>query len=506
MNSWFRNSWTARRHHRTLSAAHGQVEGQVNRLKWSSEMDNAKAHPAFLFLIILLFATSLCSCGRAGLAGLGDCAWIVRGMTWIDENANGQWDAGEKPAPGIRVFVRDESDLAGFWKAGTSNEAGEARLQVGVGCPHNPVVDAVAPNGYQPTTPTRIAAWITGAEDTYQFGFQRPDASLPHPFPILDYSCKVWPDIWGTDLAFGTDGSLWASSARGLMHYRHHPDPDNEPSPDYLRPPDELNPQTMGSVAPAADGSVWISTSAGVARFAGTAWKRYIADQGLTAEAHWVVASLRDGGVWARGKDGIHRYVPATDSWQGCPDLAAIDSPQWAWFTPSPDGLLYLFTQDTVYRLHGPDGNGPQERCAAPYAGLAPAKALLGRIERGTVALDGSVWLPGISAEGAILGRLDPATNDVRVFTYRSSGGALALDYIQGITAATDEAIWVGAGVDAVRLLPSTPRRPEQWQVHKLSNGRPETSGEFLTRMIPGPAGTILYVTQYSAGRCAVPH
>jgi ligand-binding sensor domain-containing protein len=468
-------------------------------------MDHANAHRAFLFVIVLLLAACLCSCVRGGLRSLGDCGWLVHGMTWIDENGNGKWDPGEEPAPGIRVFVRDEAEPERFWHAGTSNEAGEARIMVGVGCPHNPVVDAVAPDGYRPTTPTRIFAWITGDENTYQFGFQRPDASLPHPFPVLDYSCRVWPAIPGTDMAFGADGSLWASSPRGLMHYSEKPDPDNEPTPAYVKLPDALDPASLDSVAPTVDGTVWISTSAGVARFDGTSWKRYTSEQGITEETHWVVASQRDGGVWARGKDGIHRYVKGTDRWQDCTALPATDAMQWARFAPSPDGLLYLFTEDEVYRLNGPNGSGLPQRCATPYAQLAPARARLGQAADGAVALDGSVWLPGRSAEGAILGRLDPATGEVRIFTYRSSGGALALDSIQGIAAATDGGIWVGYGADAVRLLPSTPRRPEQWQVHKLSKESTETSGEFLTGMTPGPAGTILYVTSRSAGRCAVP-
>jgi sugar lactone lactonase YvrE len=70
-------------------------------------------------------------------------------------------------------------------------------------------------------------------------------------------------------------------------------------------PEDGIPGTSVNRLAAARDGSVWVTTDAGVARFDGEHWTTRFAGQWFDA-----LAIARDGTLWLTGPSGIHRLAP----------------------------------------------------------------------------------------------------------------------------------------------------------------------------------------------------
>lgn len=88
-------------------------------------------------------------------------AWV-----WEDADGDGLRDEGEEPVSGVRVVLIDRDSGKRFWSA-TTDETGRAFILVPGGSYEDSDIQFEAPDGYRPTTPTRVHA--SGAE----FGIRR---------------------------------------------------------------------------------------------------------------------------------------------------------------------------------------------------------------------------------------------------------------------------------------------------------------------------------------------
>lgn len=96
-----------------------------------------------------------------------DCIWRGTGEAWIDENADGVWEANERPLPGVQLTVNDPQ----FVIPQTTGVDGRTAFRLGLrGCTDpDLIVAASPPPGYHPTTAPALLA--RPAPIAYQFGF-----------------------------------------------------------------------------------------------------------------------------------------------------------------------------------------------------------------------------------------------------------------------------------------------------------------------------------------------
>jgi hypothetical protein len=95
--------------------------------------------------------------------------------TWRDVDGDGEKDPDESPLPWVTIqmaYERSMTDSSGRGTVGVF-KPGCARK-----CWKGESVSALVPPGYRPTTPTEVD--LTGAEDSYLFGFQ-PEAGAESP-------------------------------------------------------------------------------------------------------------------------------------------------------------------------------------------------------------------------------------------------------------------------------------------------------------------------------------
>jgi len=86
-----------------------------------------------------------------------DCFWDVTAKVWLDINANGVWEMGELPFPGVEIWAQEtpSTHVTGermTWA--TSDKAGQVKLTLWLaGCPKVLVqLHSVVPDGFQLTT------------------------------------------------------------------------------------------------------------------------------------------------------------------------------------------------------------------------------------------------------------------------------------------------------------------------------------------------------------------
>jgi ligand-binding sensor domain-containing protein len=181
-------------------------------------------------------------------------------------------------------------------------------------------------------------------------------------------------------LAFGADGTLWAATSGGLVHW-------DLGSERYTRYPFD---GFVGDLAVAADGSLWLATEYGLCHFDGTACQVYTEAEGLIDNAIrtvvvdpdgvvWVgtprgvgrfdgeawrsypsevptndLAAGTAGEVWAATSGGIGRYLPAEDSWVTYGEEHGLPSPGAQVIATSPGGEVWAYLLwEGVYRFDG---------------------------------------------------------------------------------------------------------------------------------------------------------
>ena len=209
------------------------------------------------------------------------------------------------------------------------------------------------------------------------------------------------------DLAFAPDGTLWAATGGGLVHWV----PDSGFYTRYKVQPSRLTPAPDGtlwllldgelwhfdgstamfhmapglldgairSLAVGQDGTVWIRPGQGVSRFDGRDWQDY-----PSSGAADMLALGSGGELWAAMHEGVGRYQPTEDAWviyteaDGLPGrnaqlVAASPAGQvWAYF---PGEGVYVFDSGSEET----DWARVEDPCGTRLSDLVTAK-------------DGTVW------------------------------------------------------------------------------------------------------------------
>ncbi len=168
------------------------------------------------------------------------------------------------------------------------------------------------------------------------------------------------------DLAFSPQGTLWASTSGGLVHWdltagnytryeiqagRIALDPSgalwlamqeglcrldgNRCTPFFSL--DELEARAILALAVTQEGVVWIGTTNGVSRFDGQTWKRYPSPASTNDLA--VAAS---GEVWAATSGGVGRYLPDQDSWLTYTQSDGLSNTQAQAVATGPQGDVWV--------------------------------------------------------------------------------------------------------------------------------------------------------------------
>lgn len=137
-----------------------------------------------------------------------------------------------------------------------------------------------------------------------------PGVILTHLPPLSAEESARWQqypsynDVRG--LAFAPDGSLWAATIGGVVHW----DLDTDTPTRYVIPGGPLS-HIPHQIMVTDDGSVWIATSSGLARFApgqdvSNAWRVYTVADGLPSDVVYSIA-LTPGAIWAGTETGLAR-------------------------------------------------------------------------------------------------------------------------------------------------------------------------------------------------------
>jgi ligand-binding sensor domain-containing protein len=210
-----------------------------------------------------------------------------------------------------------------------------------------------------------------------------------------------------TNMAVAPDGTLWLTTGHGVCHF------DGTTRRTYTDA-DGLIHNAVRAVAVAPDGVVWVGTERGVSLFDGRSWKSYPSN--VPTQDLAVAAS---GEVWAATAGGVGRYMPSQDAWttfteeHGLPGLEA----QVIAIGPEGDVWTYILWQG-VYRFDGKDWHAVDGITGGIVADIA-------------FATDGTPWVAtvgGTHYPGGHLAYRDGNTwNDVTSEHGLMSIGAVAL-------------------------------------------------------------------------------
>ncbi len=217
------------------------------------------------------------------------------------------------------------------------------------------------------------------------------------------------------DLAFGPDGTLWAATGGGLVHWDLRAGtytrtlveatkvalaPDGtvwlatwqavcrfdgvtcHPQAD----PEGLIDSGIRALAVDGNGVLWVGTGRGVSRFDGTSWRSY-PSQVPTND----LAVAANGEVWAATAGGVGRYLPAQDAWTTYTGEHGLPEPNGnaEVIATGPGGEVWVYILwEGVYRFNTGAGGATWRKIE-----LADSSPIAGPISGMAFAADGTPWV-----------------------------------------------------------------------------------------------------------------
>jgi streptogramin lyase len=335
-----------------------------------------------------------------------DCYWDAKVFTWIDINADGIFQEGEPPLPGVNILIDDE-------RSHVTNSVGEIQFGGGFyGCPQTGYkVTTEEPTGYRLTTAGTQFVRESGGDQSLQFGFTYlPEVPTLTPGPKHQLSCTTDARFMGQPvyaIASDKDG-LWVASSLKVarldfstnawkVYYAGEPDygspfgifvgPDESvwmiagseyhPSRTIFRLnqetwegfwPEEIGSKPIESINWAPDGRLWFSTSDQGIKIWDPHTNIWTSDASVTSVQEVLFASAGkylkiqdsgggaiapDGKVWGVSKSGTSSwegdfYDPVTQkvtespTFYGCYSDMKFDQQGGMWLATCNDGLLYI--------------------------------------------------------------------------------------------------------------------------------------------------------------------
>lgn len=214
---------------------------------------------------------------------------------------------------------------------------------------------------------------------------------------------------WIESIAIGKDGSIWAGirerNAVGFIeHGITHYTPGGSPEWETFTTTHGLANDYVRSIAVAQDGSLWFGTQEGASHYTpgGTPeWETFTATHGLIFNAIWDIVIAPDGSVWIATAGGVSHYtLDGTPEWENfTPEQGLLDENVISIAT-GQDGSVWFGTEEGL--SHYIPGDQPKWESFTTADGLA-SKDVLDVM----IAEDGSVWVG--TTQG--LSHLFPATN-----------------------------------------------------------------------------------------------
>ncbi len=391
-----------------------------------------------------------------------DCGWGGTGLAWLDENGDGRRDPGEPPLENVRFVVDDtRARRRDVCEPAVSDAAGTASFSIFMpGCPEVAFqVRAEPPAGYLPTTPQRLAADEDESGETFSFGFAyQPGLPTPTPRPAPALACTTHvvkedgPAFARSDITAieaGADGTLWvATNADRVVRF----DAGTHERTTYCKL-DGIPDAIVRALAVAPDGSVWLATNRGAARFDGVAWRAYRhAAGGGRLSMVSDVAVAPGGRVWlVTDWNDVSRYNPATDGWETdviSDSLLTSSLPIGA--VRAPTGrTVWFFGPDSIYELLRRPTGGFDWIVYKRDADDRPAGLIWLDAQDAIAAPDDVLWLSGQTDDGPSIVRWEMG-GGWTVYNHRTTGGALYGDAISGLALAPDGSLWVSLATAGV--------------------------------------------------------
>jgi hypothetical protein len=148
--------------------------------------------------------------------------------------------------------------------------------------------------------------------------------------------------IQATRMGVAPDGTLWLATGHGVCHF------DGASCQTYPGA-DGLIHNAVRAVAVSPDGVVWLGTERGVSRFNGRSWKNYpspVPTQDLAVAA--------SGEVWAATIGGVGRYMPSQDAWMTHTEEHGLPGSQAQVIAIGSEGDVWTYILwQGVYRFDG---------------------------------------------------------------------------------------------------------------------------------------------------------
>ncbi len=155
--------------------------------------------------------------------------------------------------------------------------------------------DGLASDGVRATCDAKDGTrWVAGLD----FGLSRSNGARFSPY----VSPSISPLDNITALECGSDGSVWAGTASGLLQIHNG-------SSRLFTTRDGLPDNAVSALAQNSDGDLWVGTNDGISRFRNGEFSIYRTRDGLS---HSLVLSLyfdREGSLWAGTKDGLDQLT-----------------------------------------------------------------------------------------------------------------------------------------------------------------------------------------------------
>jgi hypothetical protein len=153
--------------------------------------------------------------------------------------------------------------------------------------------------------------------------------------------------IHARSIAVAPDGTLWLATDYGVCHF------DGATCKNYTAT-DGLIHSGVRVIEVAPDRVVWVGTERGVSRFDGESWQSYPADVPITD-----LAVAANGEVWVATSLGVGRYLPAQDGWTTYTGEHGLPSGQAQIVAAGPEGDVWTFILwEGMYRFDGTNWQG----------------------------------------------------------------------------------------------------------------------------------------------------
>ncbi len=227
------------------------------------------------------------------------------------------------------------------------------------------------------------------------------------------------------------------------------------PRPRQLSVADGLPSNNVSDMAEDREGFLWLATSDGLARYDGTGFRIWRAEDGLADSFLWGVDIDSQGRVWMGTRfAGLLRYDPATGRFHDTAELGVseVEGEQvWALAVDRDDSVWFGTASSGLYRRH-PGGEVERYMPVADDPRSLPSAA----VSVVDIAPDGSVWL----------GTRDGVARWTGSDFERVPAELLPDSRINALAFEPDGTLWIGTAGGVARWHPDGSGSGEAWGEH----------------------------------------